>query len=136
VIPDVFHAKGPMAGIHACLRTSSNEHNVVISVDTPFAGPKFINYLFENRKEALVAAPWYEKDHYEPLLAYYNKGVVPHMEEFFNTGNFKLPDLFQSIPFTPLQITAQETFFHPMLFHNINTEQDLQTAEAYLKKQQ
>ena len=136
VVADIYPAKGPMAGIHACLSASSNVHNVVISVDTPFAGPEFIHYLLENREDALIAAPWYEKDHYEPLCAYYNQGAVPYMEEFFARGNFKLPDLFRAIPFMPLKITDDDTIFHPMLFHNINTEADLVQAEEYLKNEQ
>jgi molybdopterin-guanine dinucleotide biosynthesis protein A len=134
VIPDVFHAKGPMAGIHACLRASSNQHNVVISVDTPFAGLELIQLIVGHHKDALIAAPWYEQDHYEPLCAYYNKKVLPYMEDFFSKGNYKLPDLFQVVPFTPVRMPITETFFNPMMFHNINTEEDLHKAEEYLKE--
>lgn len=134
VIPDVYKAKGPMAGIHACLKSSSNLYNIVISVDTPFAGPEFIEFLLDNKKDGLVAAPWYEKDHYEPLCAFYHKDAIPFMEEFFNKGNYKLPDLFQALPFTPISIPDDASFRHPMLFHNINTMEDLELAEEYLRK--
>jgi len=134
VIPDVFEAKGPMAGIHACLKASSNEHNFVISVDTPFVSPEFIHFMLESREDKLIAAPWYGKDHYEPLCAYYNKACLPIMESFFDKGNYKLPDVFRSIAFMPVSIPEDAAYNHPMLFHNINTEDDLLKAEQYLKE--
>lgn len=133
VIPDVFEAKGPMAGIHACLRASSNIHNFVVSVDTPFVSPEFIRYVLNSREDELIAAPWYGKDHYEPLCAYYNRECLDHMEMFFERGNYKLPDLFQELAFRGVRIPDDAQFNHPMLFHNINTEQDLLKAERYLK---
>ena len=132
-IPDEFRAKGPMAGIHACLKASSNEHNFVVSVDTPFISPDFIRHMLDQRNGNFIAAPWYRKDHYEPLCAYYNKQVVQEMEYFFQKGNFKLPDLFQALPFSPVLVNDDLPFYHPMLFHNINTEADLIAAENYLK---
>lgn len=134
VIPDIYEAKGPMASIHACLSASSNEHNFVISVDTPFVSPEFIRFMIKSRKNKLIAAPWYGKDHYEPLCAYYNKSCLPEMESFFEKGNYKLPDLFQAVPFQGIRIPENEAFYHPMLFHNINTEDDLLKAEAYLNE--
>lgn len=132
-IPDIYIQKGPMAGIHACLKASKNEHNIVISVDTPFVGKSFINYLLEQKGDALIAAPWYEKDYFEPLCAYYNKKTLSEMESFFEKGNYKLPDLFRAIPFSPVNISGDFPGKHPMLFHNINTEEDLLRAEKYLK---
>lgn len=133
VIPDQYHAKGPMAGIHACLQAAKNEHCFVVSVDTPFVSPEFIHFMLEAKKDGLIAAPWYGKDHYEPLCAYYNKGALPVMEAFFEKGNYKLPDVFMALPFTPVEIPADALFQHEMLFHNINTEEDLRKAEAFLK---
>ncbi len=133
VIPDQYHAKGPMAGIHACLKAAKNEHCFVVSVDTPFVGPEFIRFMLESKKDGLIAAPWYEKDHYEPLCAYYNKGAIPVMEAFFEKGNYKLPDVFMALPFTAVSIPKDAAFYHPMLFHNINTEEDLLHAEQFLK---
>jgi len=134
VIPDIYANKGPMAGIHACLKASRNEHNMVVSVDTPFAGPEFIQFMLANKKEGLIAAPWFGKDHFEPLCAYYHKDALPVMEAFFEKGNYKLPDLFKALPFTPISIPEKAPFNHPMLFHNINTEEDLARAEQYLKE--
>lgn len=132
VVKDIFPRKGPMAGIHACLKASDNNENIVVSVDTPFVGTAFFEFLLKNKKEGLAAAPWFGSDHYEPLCAYYNKELIDPMEAFFKKGNFKLPEFFQTIPFTPLSISKEARFYHPMLFHNINTREDLLLAEKYL----
>ena len=134
VISDIYSGKGPMAGIHACLKAAKNDHCFVLSVDTPFVSPEFIRFMFENKKEGLIAAPWYRKDHYEPLCAYYHKDAIPVMEAFFEKGNYKLPDVFKALPFTAVSIPADAAFNHHMLFHNINTEEELLRAEKYLKE--
>ena len=121
-----------MAGIHACLKASSNEHNFVMSVDTPFISPEFIRYMLGQINGNIIAAPWYGKDHYEPLCAYYNKQAVQVMEDFFRKGNYKLPDVFRALPFSAVKVNDKLPFYHPMLFHNINTEDDLIAAEKYL----
>ena len=132
VISDVYKQKGPMSGIHACLQASSNKDNIVISVDTPFVGPGFFKYLLEHKKDGLAAAPWFGKDHYEPLCAYYHKDLMGRMEAFFEKGNYKLPDFFLTIPFTRISTEQSADFYHPMLFHNINTKEDLLLAENFL----
>ena len=131
-IPDEFKAKGPMAGIHACLKASSNEHNFVVSVDTPFISPDFIRYMAEQINDNMIAAPWHGKDHYEPLSAYYNKQAAHIMEVFIQKGNYKLQDVFQALAFSAVKMNDKLPFYHPMLFHNINTEDDLVAAEKYL----
>ncbi len=133
VVPDIHPRKGPMSGVHAGLSASSNQHHFVLSVDTPFASPEFIRFILEKKGGSLAAAPWFGQDHYEPLCAYYHKDALPVIEEFFRKGNYKLPDVFGAIPFTPVAIPKEAAFYHDMLFHNINTEEDLAKAEKYLR---
>lgn len=35
VIPDEYNGKGPLGGLHACLRAAQNPACLVVSVDTP-----------------------------------------------------------------------------------------------------
>lgn len=133
IIRDIYKHKGPMSGIHACLHASANKDNIVVSVDTPFVGADFFKFLLNNKKDGLASAPWFGKDHYEPLCAYYHKDLVVEMQAFFDKGNFKLPDFFQTIPFTRVTIDPSADFYHPMLFHNVNTKEDLLIAENFLE---
>lgn len=132
VIPDIIAGKGPMSGIHACLQASSSEENIVISVDTPFAGKEYFTFLLAQKGEGYIAAPKDEDGRYEPLCAYYNKRVAIEMEKFLNSGQYKMSDLFTRLPFTAISIPEKMLSTNPMLFHNVNTEADLLLAEKYL----
>lgn len=132
-IPDIYEAKGPMAGIHACLTASSNEDNFVVSVDTPFVSPDFIKYMLSQKENNRVVAPWYGSDHFEPLCAYYSKKILDIMDSFFRKGNYKLPDLFKEVSLGRVSVENMP-FQTDKLFHNINTNEDLALAEKYLEK--
>lgn len=132
-IADIFPGKGPVCGVHACLAASKNMHNIVISVDTPFINQELIHFILANKGNNLAAAPIRKEGFYEPLCAYYHKNTHIQIESMIHNGIYKLQKLFEAIPFTPVKITGSETFYHPMLFHNINTPKDLELAEAYLK---
>jgi molybdopterin-guanine dinucleotide biosynthesis protein A len=134
VIPDEYPDSGPMAGIHACLKASSNEHHFVLSVDTPFVSPEFISFMMEARGDGHIAAPWFGNEHYEPLCAYYSRRVLPVIESFLDNGNSRMPDVFRVVPFTAVSIPGDAPFNHNMLFHNINTVENLRRAERYLKE--
>lgn len=134
VIADRLAGKGPMAGMHACLSASPHNDNLIVSVDAPFAGPEFFEYLLSRRENARIAAPWDGKDHYEPLCAYYHRSVSGIMEEFMAMGKYKLMNLFEATTFSAVEIPADAPFYHPFLFHNINTEEDLLQAERYLQE--
>ncbi|MEN8224396.1 MAG: molybdenum cofactor guanylyltransferase [Bacteroidota bacterium] len=134
IIPDIYKAKGPISGIHASLKASSNEHNFIVSVDTPFVNPDFIKYMAGQRDGKWIAAPWHEKDYYEPLSAYYNKKAVDVMEDFIQKEDYRLVNIFQALPFSAVPVNKKLSFYHPMLFHNINTEEDLQKAELFMNE--
>src|SRR4051812_4485536 len=44
-VEDVYEARGPLGGIHAALLATKTELNLVLSVDTPFVAPEFLQYL-------------------------------------------------------------------------------------------
>ncbi len=128
VVPDLFPGIGPMGGIFSCLKKSTTHLNLVISVDLPFISTDFLAYLVKQAEGYQVAVPWSGNDHYEPLCACYNSSVLPLMEHFISIGNYKLPDLFRQLEINPLTIDDQLDFYHPGIFHNINTQSDLASA--------
>jgi len=87
--------------------------------------------MMDARGEGQIAAPWFGDDHYEPLCAYYSRQVFPVIEAFLENGNSRIPDVFRVVPFTAVSIPEDAPFSHPMLFHNINTDEDLRLAEKY-----
>src|SRR5260370_14898579 len=44
-IEDIFPAFGPLGGIHAALKSSQSELNLVLAVDLPFVEADFLRYL-------------------------------------------------------------------------------------------
>ncbi len=58
-VQDVFPGQGPLAGIHAALRASASELNLMLAVDTPFVEPRFLRYLVDEARKsgAVVTVP-------------------------------------------------------------------------------
>src|SRR3979490_362027 len=59
VIEDIYQDQGPLAGIHAALKSSSTELNLVLAVDLPFVKPDFLKYLISvaRQTKALAVVP-------------------------------------------------------------------------------
>src|SRR5580704_1617178 len=59
VIEDVYLDCGPLGGIHAALRSTLTELNLVLSVDMPLISAKFLAWLVEQARasDALVVVP-------------------------------------------------------------------------------
>ncbi len=59
VVEDAYPGQGPLAGIHAALSASTAELNLMLGVDTPFIGPRFLHYLVEQAEAsgAVVTVP-------------------------------------------------------------------------------
>jgi molybdopterin-guanine dinucleotide biosynthesis protein A len=124
VIPDLSPGHGPMMGIYSALLASNTEHNLVLSVDTPLVPVELMRFIFDSRGDAHVALPQSGDRHYEPLIGYYNRAVLPAMKAFMELNNYKLPDFFQTIPFRGIDLLSFPGYSSHMLT-NINTRGDL-----------
>src|SRR5215475_10074157 len=45
ILPDLYPGRGPLGGIHAALRASRSELNLVLGVDVPFLEKEFLAFL-------------------------------------------------------------------------------------------
>lgn len=129
VIPDEIPDIGPMGGIYSALKRSETEANLVLSVDLPFVNPQLFSYLIKSQDNYLAAVPYSGNDHYEPLCACYSLKLLPFIANRISIGIYKLPDLFREIAINQLTINEELDFFHPSIFFNINTPDDLISAE-------
>jgi molybdenum cofactor guanylyltransferase len=136
VVPDTLPGIGPMGGIYSALKRSSTDKNLVLSVDLPFVNEGLLNHLVSGSANFQVAVPWSGGEYFEPLCACYDLSVLPLMEQFIQSGNFKLPDLFRQVTINPLVISEQCDFFHSSLFFNINTKTDLLSARNLMNSKQ
>src|SRR5580704_15742231 len=62
VVEDIYRDCGPLCGIHAALRASSSELNVMLAVDTPFVSEAFFKYLISQAQSAPEAAAVVPRD--------------------------------------------------------------------------
>jgi molybdenum cofactor guanylyltransferase len=129
VVRDVYQGIGPMGGLYSCLRRIKTDYCLVLSVDLPFVNRGLLEYLLNQAKDVQVSVPWSGGEHYEPLCACYHISILPLIENFIDKGNYKLADMFKIASIKPLLIHQDLPFFHPKLFFNVNSMDDLRSAE-------
>ena len=127
VIEDVFQGRGPLAGIHAALRASRSDLNLLLAVDIPFVKPEFLKYLVEQARasDALVTVPHSEKG-FQPICAVYRRAFADFAESSLRSGKNKIDPLFAQV--TTRVINEKEIIslsFSPEMFRNLNTPEDL-----------
>ena len=127
VVADIFPGCGPLAGIHAALRSSQTEWNVILAVDTPFVSPALLNYLLTRAMSspAIVTVPSSPAG-LEPLCAVYRREFAALAEKSLREGKYKIDRLFDRIKITVIsQEDLQAEGFDARLFRNLNTQRDI-----------
>jgi len=129
VISDIYPNCGPMGGIYSCLLKSKNQHNFILSCDTPLINHEVVSMLLSNAEGFDITIPWHEKEFFEPLSAVYNKRTIPVFEKFIKAGNFKIPDLLSEVDIQKIQ-TGKNKGLDPDLFYNVNSKKQLKELEG------
>jgi molybdenum cofactor guanylyltransferase len=127
VVADVFPDAGPLGGIHAALRSSPTDLNLLFAVDLPLVSPDLLHYLIgrADTTDALVTVPR-TADGWQPLCALYRKTFADNAERALAQRRNKVDALFT--PDILEVITEQELSaagFSSGLFKNVNTPDDL-----------
>jgi molybdenum cofactor guanylyltransferase len=131
VVPDVYPCRGPLGGIHAALSASPTDFNLILAVDLPFLGPRFLHYLIANAQaaDAIVTVPS-ASGHLHPLCAVYRKQFSVTAERALAEGRNKLDALFSEVS---VRIIAEDELaaagFQPAIFRNLNTPGDWEQAK-------
>ena len=75
VVEDIFCDCGPLGGIHAALRTSLTELNLMLAVDMPFVSRTFLQYLITQARDAPEASVIVPRSdgRRQPLCAIYRR---------------------------------------------------------------
>jgi molybdopterin-guanine dinucleotide biosynthesis protein A len=130
VVEDTYRQRGPLGGIHAALRQSTNELNLMLAVDMPFIDRRFLEYLVAQARASRatvtvprVAAGW------QPLCAVYRREFAETAEKSLREGKNKIDSLF--LPLSTRAITEEEVLrngFSLEMFRNLNTPEELGTA--------
>lgn len=136
VVEDMYPGRGPLGGIHAALKSSETDLNLMIGVDLPLLELRLLQYLVEAADEsgAVVTVPRVGK-HYEPLCAVYRKGFAAWAEDALATGLNKIDALFAKVSVRTVEeqeLTSHH--FSPKMFRNVNTPEDWKLAQEELQR--
>jgi molybdenum cofactor guanylyltransferase len=130
VVEDLFPGCGPLAGIHAGLRASLTDWNVVLAVDLPFVSPALLHFLVAQAREngATVTVPWAGTG-WQPLCAVYRRAFADAAETALRAGRYKIDALFDN---APTHVVGEEALRSagcaPEVFRNLNTPEELADA--------
>ena len=123
VIADEQKDCGPIGGIYTCIKQSLTEWNFVISVDTPFVTPGFIQFLLQHTGDFNAVIPAYSGKT-EPLIALYNKNCLTVIENQMKLQQFKMQHLVALLNIGFVECSDWMGKM-PMLFNNLNSPEDL-----------
>lgn len=130
VVEDHFLARGPLAGIHAALRSSKATLNLVLAVDLPFIEQRFLEFLLDQAQQSkpVVTVPR-TVDGWQPLCAVYRRDFADLADTALRLGRNKIDPLFSEVDLRVIQENELRNFrFSPQMFRNLNTPEDLEHA--------
>ena len=132
VVEDIFCDSGPLGGIHAALKASETELNLMLAVDMPFVSPAFLKYLIHEARlarRAVVTVPHGGKG-WQPLCAIYRIEFAEAAEKALRAGQNKIDRLFDEV--YTRRIEEQEMLragFSFDLFRNLNTREEWERVQ-------
>jgi molybdopterin-guanine dinucleotide biosynthesis protein A len=133
VVEDIFRDRGPLGGIHAALRASATDLNVMLAVDTPFVSPEFLQYLINQAQGAREAAAIVPRsaEGSQPLCAIYRREFADAAENALRAGRNRIDLLFDVVRTRVIQPEEWEgAGFSPAIFRNLNTPEELEAEKS------
>jgi molybdopterin-guanine dinucleotide biosynthesis protein A len=132
VVEDFFPNRGPLAGIHSALRSTTSELNLMLAVDLPFVETKFLEYLiFQSRQSRAAVTVPRAVGGLQPLCAVYRREFGELAEQSLLAGRNKIDALFAA---TETRVVEEAELrregFSSEMFRNLNTPQELEAAKV------
>jgi molybdopterin-guanine dinucleotide biosynthesis protein A len=131
LIEDIYKEKGPLGGIFSALNYSKSEHNLILSCDVPNISASVIQkYLIDNLSENKDVTFLSDDRNSYPLIAVYNKRIVPKLLEAIHADKLKLVSFLEGLE--SLNIKVEVSDFDCL--NNINTKAELKILENRAKE--
>jgi molybdopterin-guanine dinucleotide biosynthesis protein A len=133
VVEDEFPNHGPLGGIHAALRCSTADLNLILAVDMPFVETRFLEYLLDqaNRHSAMVAVPR-AGGGWQPLCSVYRRPFADLAQTALEQGRNKIDPLFGRTEICVIEEDDLEREgFSAEMFHNLNTPEDVRKMAKF-----
>lgn len=128
IVEDEFRYAGPLAGIHAALKSSGTEKNFIISCDVPLMSRQMIEFIItaDSKKPIVITRA---VGFLQPLIGVYSKSLVPVIEQILSDTSLKNSShksLHKLIDIAGAEILSPITlpFYKDELFFNMNNKDD------------
>ena len=131
VVEDIFRECGPLGGIHAALRGSEFDLNLMLAVDLPFVSPSLLQFLIDRARDSAAAAATVPRTAHgwQPLCAVYRRQFTYIAEKALRERRYKIDALFETARAQAIhEEELRAAGFSPDLFQNLNTPEDLAMA--------
>ena len=122
-VGDIYPHRGPMSGIHACLKAAKNPACLVVSVDVPLFPKEWLEKLVQEHEGPSTVLS--HGDQIEPLLAVYDTDLARLAEELILSGERSVRKLMNDPELKRLEYTGD-----PELLLNCNTPEDFRKAAS------
>lgn len=129
IFKDHYAGRGPLAGIHACLKEVSSNAAFFVACDMPFVSPRLAKELLRRLNDGYqVAVPRKEK-YLQPLHAAYSKDCLPAIEETLQSDRSKITSFYDSVKVNYYDLQDNPEFNWNTIFFNINTPEEFKLAQ-------
>src|ERR1700690_3880190 len=130
-VQDIFPECGPLGGIHAALRQTKSELNLMLAVDLPFVEERFLRYLISTAGRGTAWVTFVEADGPQPLCAVYRREFAEAAEKSLLQGRNKVDSLFPGVETRVIAAPELSRLgFSTRMFRNLNTPEDFARAES------
>jgi molybdopterin-guanine dinucleotide biosynthesis protein A len=125
IVRDLLKVKAPLAGIHAGLKSSRTDWNLVLTCDMPNITKELIGTLMAALNDNLRLVLPRHGGFIEPLCGFYHKEMISPIERNFEAGKISLLDLPGLVPHRFVSVDDQVPGEIKLLFRNVNEKKDL-----------
>ena len=125
-VEDIYPGKGPLGGVHACLKAAENPVCLVISVDTPLVPAEVLAELIEAHEGPATVLSCDGK--IEPLIAVYDTALAERAEELIQKDDWAVRRMANNPAVKKLAYTGDTE-----LLLNCNTPEDFEKAQSLWK---
>lgn len=128
VVPDEYPGRGPLGGLHACMKKALHPDCLVLSVDVPLVPvPALLELVRTHREDGAAVTLLRHGDKWEPLMGVYQSGLHRAAEPILQSEHTAVRRLLDQTGFQLVDWPGDEA-----LFLNCNTPEDYARLQALI----
>ena len=127
---DIYPGKGSLGGIFTGLSAANGDWGIVVACDMPFLNVALLKHMVSLRDGFDAVVPILAGQP-EPTHALYSKACLPHIERKLKADELKIANFFSDVRVRfILEDDIDRLDPEHLSFFNVNTQQDLERAQA------